>query len=82
MAAIMAISSIPVSHSSLPRNQSADHTPGLSMVSVHLSMSLQSRSQHPVPLAAGWHKWKQGLTRLPIQNTGIEKTVEKQRKGR
>lgn len=77
----MVISSIPVPHSNLPHNQSADHTPGLSLISVHPvhRMFLQSLSQHPILFAAGWQDWKQGLTRLPIQSPSTEGTVEKQR---
>lgn len=76
----MVISSIPVSYSSLPHSQRADHTPGLSIMSAQTSTGcLQSLSQHPVPFAAGWHDWKQGFTRLPIQNPGTKGTVQKQR---
>lgn len=80
MAVTMVISSTPIPHSSLPRNQSADHTLGLSPISVHPihKMFSQSLSQHPILFAAGWQDWKQGLTRLPTQSPGTEGTVEKQ----
>lgn len=43
MKAIMVITSIPVSHSGLPRNQSANHTLSFSMKSVSLSIEFTEK---------------------------------------